>query len=57
MSESLDKEDCAITALVMAVVLLLMYAAIDMWADRREEFHVRNLQQRVAILEQQCGEP
>lgn len=53
MSERLDKEGCFLSAFTMAIVFFFMYVAIDMWADRRDQYHIRDLQRRIASLEQQ----
>lgn len=52
MSEQLDKEGCFLTALTMAVVVLVMYAMIDLYVDRQSEHELRDLQRRVGQLEQ-----
>lgn len=52
MSEPPDKEGCLFTVLCMVVIILVIYVAIDVWADKREEYYMRDLQRRVAELEQ-----
>lgn len=53
MSEQLDKEGCFLTAISMAIALLIFYVAIDMYAGWRDMHHIRDLQRRIAELEQQ----
>lgn len=52
LSDKFDKEGCFLTALTTAVVILLIDMGIDLWANRRDYNYIRDLQQRVAILEQ-----
>lgn len=52
MSEPLDKEGCFFMVLTMAVLILLIDMCIDLYAGRRDMNHIKDLQRRVAVLEQ-----
>lgn len=56
MSEQLDKEGCWLLILSMAVAILLIDMGLDLYAGKRDSNYIKNLQQRVAILEQQINQ-
>ena len=47
-----DKEAHWLAALTMAVVILVFFMLIDMYAGWRDMHHIRDLQRRVGELEQ-----